>query len=88
MTSDLSFKFIEYSFMGVRDAVKKSQRLKLLSRFAKKIEGMPILVVQIGREVIDDVRKHLGEPSAIVSCLKQLEINEIRLVAAECYKAI
>ena len=64
---------------------KKGKNVK-----AKILEqGSPMIVVlEIGRSIVDDVRLQLGEPLAVISAKRTLECDEFPLFAWAAYEKI
>jgi len=59
----------------------------------KEKEGGPaprrsIVVVEVGRPVVQDVRSQIGEPDAVISYQRPVLDSEIPLIAGEVYKAV
>ena len=53
-----------------------------------EIVGDVIVVLQVAREIVDDVREQIGEPAEVISYLKTLAPVEFPKVAVEVYKKI
>jgi hypothetical protein len=47
-----------------------------------------IIVVEIGRPILQDVKMQLGEPEAIISYQRPILESEIPIIAGEVYKAV
>ena len=47
-----------------------------------------IIVLEIGRPIIDDVKKQIGEPVEVVSIKRAISENEIPAIVKEAYSKI
>jgi hypothetical protein len=47
-----------------------------------------IVVVEVGRPIVQDVKMQLGEPDAVISYQRPVLDSEIPLIAGEVYKAV
>ena len=78
--------------LAIEPALKKLAKAIQARKAVDVVAGgkMPIVVVEIGRPIVADVKAQFGEDSvvAVISAIKQLEPEEFPRFAADAYKAL
>lgn len=93
MVKNMSMEIISIGLGIAKFLASREIRAKLKSVFSKKGKTVKkkdkaIVVLEIGRPIIDDVQQQLGDIDAVVSVPRSITKDELHKLTADIYKAI
>jgi len=50
--------------------------------------GAKIVVLEVGRPIVEDIKSRIGEPTAVISYQRPIAEDEIPKIAGEVYRAV
>lgn len=83
-----ALSLMKLAFYGFKVVKELRNKKDASGKVIKGIEKSPIVVMEIGRAIEDDVREFLGEPSAVISLKRRITADEVDTIARDVYRAL